>query len=607
MFKRCIPSSPLSVIAAMIVTVANLSGAEPSDFPRQIDRTLAAYRMPVGLAWQQDRLFVANARTGSVSTVDVNAGSVKGEWKVAESLSAIAAWRDGLLVLDDQQHRLLQLIPDIASGEMNITAAIEVAKYPVDVAVNANQSIVAVSSLWSHQITILKDASDGLSVRSQIEVPFAPRKLLFVTDHQLVVADAFGGNLAVVDCSTGRITNQHAVYGHNISGLSLDQTGTKLLATCQTLDAATFTSYERVFWGVVMQNGLHSMLLQPLLNSGEQIENAVAEESNYDGSSYASPNQYPLGTPSIGSGDPGELVVTQNDTTLLLLSGVNQLAFRTSSHLPFERLKTGRRPEAICLDKNERHAYIANRFDDSITVIGLTGESLAVDATIALGSIRELSLAEQGEQTFYDARVSLDGWFSCHSCHTNGHTNGLRADTFGDEDRGAPKKVMSLLGIHDTGPWAWNGRKETLEEQIKTSLVISMQTQTESDSLPIRPLAAYLNSLQPPPSMTVAQAKHPSEELLKLAQQDFVSAGCRDCHSGAAFTSDGRYDVGIHDEQGETMFNPPSLRGVSQRPPFFHDGRAATLTDVLKSSHHDQENPLTDEQVERLLILLETL
>lgn len=607
MLKPSFRPRPLSVIAVIIVALAILSGSEASDLPQQIAPTLAAYRMPVGLVWQQDRLFVANARTGSISTIDVNAGSVKEEWKVADSLSAIAAWRDGLLVLDDQQHRLLQLIPDIASGEMNITASIEVAKYPVDVAVNANQSIVAVSSLWSHQMTILECTDTRLSVRSQIEVPFALRKLLFVTDHQLVVADAFGGNLAVVDCSTGRITNQHAVYGHNISGLSLDQTGTKLLATCQTLDAGTFTSYERVFWGVVMQNGLHSMLLQPLLNSGGQIENAVAEESNYDGSSYTSPNQYPLGTPSIGS---GELVVTQDDTTLLLLSGVNQMAFRTTANLPFERLKTGRRPEAICLDKNERHAYIANRFDDSITVIGLTGDSPAVDATIALGSIRELSLAEQGEQgeqTFYDATVSLDGWFSCHSCHTNGHTNGLRADTFGDEDRGAPKKVMSLLGIHDTGPWAWNGRKETLEEQIKTSLVISMQTQTESDSLPIRPLAAYLNSLQPPPSLTVAQARHPSEELLKLAQRDFVSAGCSDCHSGEALTSDGRYDVGIHDEQGETMFNPPSLRGVSQRPPFFHDGRAATLTDVLKSSHHDQENPLTDEQVERLVILLETL
>jgi cytochrome c peroxidase len=67
------------------------------------------------------------------------------------------------------------------------------------------------------------------------------------------------------------------------------------------------------------------------------------------------------------------------------------------------------------------------------------------------------------------------------------------------------------------------------------------------------------------------------------------------------------FDVGIHDEMGETEFNPPSLRGVSQRTQFFHDGRAASLEDVLKSSHHDLANPLTEEQIGRLMQLLETL
>lgn len=63
----------------------------------------------------------------------------------------------------------------------------------------------------------------------------------------------------------------------------------------------------------------------------------------------------------------------------------------------------------------------------------------------------------------------------------------------------------------------------------------------------------------------------------------------------------------VHDKMGETLFNPPSLRGVSQRAPYFHDGRAATLTDVLRSSHHDPEHPLTEEQIEWLLLLLETI
>lgn len=293
------------------------------------------------------------------------------------------------------------------------------------------------------------------------------------------------------------------------------------------------------------------------------------------------------------------------DTTLILISGMNQVAFRTARHLPFERLKTGRRPESICLDDTQQRAFIVNRFDDSVTVISLAGESPVVESTISLGKRRSLSAAEQGEQTFYDASVSLDGWFSCHSCHTDVHTNGQRADTFGDEDRGAPKKVVSLLGTASAGPWAWNGSKAQLEEQIKTSLIISMQTQIETEELPIPPLAAYLQTLESAPSLRDARGLLNAD--LQSAKTEFERSGCRSCHSGSAFTSSEVFDVGIHDEMGETLFNPPSLRGVSQRAPYFHDGRAASLQDVLKTSHHNPENGLTDDQIQRLTLLLESL
>jgi cytochrome c peroxidase len=58
---------------------------------------------------------------------------------------------------------------------------------------------------------------------------------------------------------------------------------------------------------------------------------------------------------------------------------------------------------------------------------------------------------------------------------------------------------------------------------------------------------------------------------------------------------------------GETEFNPPSLLGVSQRAPYFHDGRAASLDDVLKSSHHNPEMPLKEQEIQTLRQLLESL
>lgn len=183
----------------------------------------------------------------------------------------------------------------------------------------------------------------------------------------------------------------------------------------------------------------------------------------------------------------------------------------------------------------------------------------------------------------------------------------MLADTFGDEDRGAPKKVISLLGVAGTGPWAWNGTKKQLEEQIHTSLLISMQSQLTTDQLPIQPLAAYLRTLQPPPGIATTRRQQPDPQTLLQARLTFRDSGCTNCHAGDALTTDDVFDVGIHDEQGETNFNPPGLAGVSQRGPWFHDGRAATLEDVLRSGHHDKSSPLNDSQIRLLLILLETL
>lgn len=570
-------------------------------------RSLAEYRIPVDLVCLNDALFVANSRTGSVSKVDVASAAVVSEWKVAKSLSGIATWQNGLLLLDDHAHRLLWSVEESESSRLEPLLSLELPQYPVDVAVSADENSVAVSSLWSRTVTLFRRHRDGLQEQRRLSLSFAPRTMMYLPDDYLVVADSFAGRLAIINSATGSVLKEHDVYGHNIRGLGLNHKHGKLLVACQTLDPATFTTYERVFWGVLMQNGLHSIPLDQLMSASGDAGDTVPEEAEYSRTSYTSQQRYPLGTPSIGSGDPGAMVVTENDTTLIVISGVNQVAFRTASHMPFERLRTGTRPEAICLDREQRRAFIANRFDDSITVVSLEGKAPTVETTISLGDIRELTLAEQGEQTFYDASVSLDGWFSCHSCHTDGHTNGQRADTFGDEDRGAPKKVVSLRGVSDSGPWAWTGSKSSLHEQIKTSLIISMQTQIPTDELPVERLSAYLNTLAPAPSLHLTRKEMPSHEMLAEAKTVFESVGCQNCHAGSALTSQDTYDVGIHDEQGATLFNPPSLRGVSQRSPYFHDGRAETLADVLKTSHHNSEMPLSETQIEQLQLLLESL
>jgi cytochrome c peroxidase len=116
-------------------------------------------------------------------------------------------------------------------------------------------------------------------------------------------------------------------------------------------------------------------------------------------------------------------------------------------------------------------------------------------------------------------------------------------------------------------------------------------------------LAAYLETLPPPPGLGAARGEAPSVRGAKL----FKELNCAACHAGPRFTSAATYDVGVHDPHGETRFNPPSLLGVSQRGPFFHDGRPRTLREVFERHHHGDTNGLTSYDLDALVVYLNSL
>ncbi len=87
----------------------------------------------------------------------------------------------------------------------------------------------------------------------------------------------------------------------------------------------------------------------------------------------------------------------------------------------------------------------------------------------------------------------------------------------------------------------------------------------------------------------------------------FESRGCSDCHRPPTYTTADVYDVGLVDEKGERYFNPPSLRGVSQRHSFLHDARSASLEGVLKQHPTPGGPPLSEIERADLLRFLESL
>lgn len=571
-------------------------------------------RQPIALALAGERLFVANRHSGTVSIIDPEAGRVLAELAVGDHLSDLAASKDGrrLFVTDDRRDQLVMLQQTGSSFE--VVQRLSIGGAPVTVCPAHRHLFCSVASLWGRRVTLVSVPFDSkqkagsgrssLTVLWQIDLPFAPRvQCLSSDDAWLFVADSFGGNIAVIDIAAARLTSICRFDGHNIRGLAMNEAKQELVVAQQLLDEQIATTQSHISWGGVISNVLRSIALDALLpetsEGGQRIDSIPAERQ------LAHWSLDPLGKTGDGMGDPGPILLTASGRLIVTLSGVDKIALRLGSSRAFEHCLVGVHPVALVADSEEKRLFVANQFDDSISLVNL--QNGLVENVIALGPRPELSAADRGERLFYNARLSLHGWYSCQSCHTDGHTNGLKNDNLGDETYGFPKRIPSLLGTRQTAPWAWNGRQPQLAQQVESSLRTTMHGPPRAASKAnIDDLVAFLETLEPPPGLARARGIS-AHAIAERGENVFNNAGCSACHIPPFFTSLQTYKVGLHDKSPAGKFNPPSLRGVSQRGPYFHDSRAATLRDVCERLHHGETEPLPAADLEALLAYLNTL
>src|SRR5262249_20452554 len=109
----------------------------------------------------------------------------------------------------------------------------------------------------------------------------------------------------------------------------------------------------------------------------------------------------------------------------------------------------------------------------------------------------------------------------------------------------------------------------------------------------------------PPPLHRPATLEE--EATVRRGREVFERQDCARCHTPPAYTSAKAYSVGLVDEVGNTHFNPPSLRGIGQGGPYFHDNRAAPLEEVLTRHRHQVQGKLTETELADLLAFLRSL
>ena len=539
-------------------------------------------------------LCIANRRSGTLSLVDTERRSVS-EKQIGQQLSDVAAvpGSDQLLVTDFAGSTVV-VVRHSEEG-LRIFDRVEVSAWPESVVVNRSGDFACVASLWSRRLSILSrsKAAGGeaqrFSVLHQIDLSFAPKAAAFVGADQVVVADCFGGRLVVVDCESGVVVSEHELPVHNIRDIAVGHDG-RVYLTCQRLNPKGYADYEDIHWGILIENEILAISAESLVRSRGEGE--------------VRPERISLGGPGEGAGDPDSILVTSKQF-VVSLAGTDELAIVDRVGVRQSRVPVGHRPISIAHDTATNRAYVVNSLSDSVSVVDLTANRL-VDS-ISLGPSPSSGPVERGEVAFFSAKLSHESWMSCQSCHTDGHTNNGLADTLGDGDFGAAKRVPTLRGVWSTGPWAWNGSQHLLHGQIQKSLSSTLRSSELADGL-VTDLTAYVTKLERPPSVAVARGEGPHPTVEYKGREVFESAGCSACHNGfTSYTTDNTFDVGLRDAHGNSRFNPPSLSGISQRDRLFHDGRARSIEDVLIRFEHPVRGSLTELDREILIEFLRAL
>jgi YVTN family beta-propeller protein len=540
----------------------------------------------------------------------------------------------------------------VRTSDGQVLDEVAVGEHPVFAALHPGGNRVLVSGAWSGDVTILEVAGEKLLATSKIYVGFEPYGMAVSPDgKEAYVAQWAADRIAVVDLEAAKVID-HIDVGRRPRYLALSPDGARLAAGVSGDRGAAVVDpiarkviYQQSFAGLnighlqASRDGNYAYFPwmtyrdNPITPGNIRLGWVLAsrigrlnlhEESRRDALS--------LDPPGKAVADPFGLAITSNEERMVVSSSGTQelLVYRlpdlplrdygSPDHIPeallkdsdrFFRIPVGGRPMGLRIAADDRTVYVANYLDDAVQVVDLEQRSLV--RSIPLGGPEEVSLVRRGEAIFYDARRSLDQWYSCHSCHDAGGSNDKPMDTRNDGN--VPftfKTVLPLYHVAETAPWTWHGWQEDYDAAMRKSLTETMLGPPPSDD-DVAALGAFLKTLQPPPN-PFRNADGSLGEAAVRGEAIFHSekAGCASCHSGPYFTDGQIHDVGLG-APGDRYkgFNTPSLLAVYRKTLLLHDGRANTLEEVLTGAHAPEkvagQEKLTDEELADLIAYLKSL
>jgi YVTN family beta-propeller protein len=278
-------------------------------------------------------------------------------------------------------------------------------------------------------------------------------------------------------------------------------------------------------------------------------------------------------------------------------------------------------PRGILITPDGRTAFVANALDDSLTVIDVP--KLEAVARIDLGGPKEITEIRYGERLFHSADITFHRQFSCHSCHPDGHVNGLTYDIEPDGIGSSPVDNRTLRGILDSAPFKWEGTNPSLSRQCGPRLSVFFTRIQPFTPEELHALDRYICTIPRPPNryrplgaeLTDAQRRGKAVfERTRTNDGRVIPKDnrCITCHFPPMFTDRSRRNVDTKMPlDRESEFDVPHLNNIYDSAPYLHNGIADTLEEIWTrynpDDRHGVTNDMTKDQLNDLIEYIKTL
>lgn len=443
-------------------------------------------------------------------------------------------------------------------------------------AVVANERYLFVSNQGSNSISVIH--KDTMMPLLNIDTLAAPKGLSLSADGlRLFVTHFFTGHISVID--TKRMQVIHEINTSSMANLSqsilLDESGDRAYLP------QTFSNTQNAAL-------LFDTTVMPVVSviDLETMTNVRADRISVD------VIDRPVGIPiDVALTDSKILYIVNaasNDVSVINLRNGKAVA----------HIEVGANPRGVVLSADEQKVFVNNSLSGSVTIIDASSQKILSEVVVT--SIPLSSNVLNGKKLFNSsdsADLARDQWIACASCHFDG---GHDARTWLFRD--GPRNTPSLFGVAETLPIHWSGDLDELQDveiavrdiQGGHGLIPGSDNCSPScDQGPpntgrsnsMEDLVLYMQTLQITLDLT-QNKRNENDALTQAGEQLFNSAeiGCANCHTPPLYTDKLRHDVGTGLsplEQKGSLFDTPSLRGIRTSAPYFHDGSAKTLSDLL--------------------------